>query len=73
MVVVRNMDLHMLLSSSERKSKYHPHKSMPCVVLAMNSEVVIVEMQCACAPAPSGARKMGTFIGMNDEQKRNSA
>ena len=42
---------------------------MPCVVLAMNSEAVIVEMQSA--PAPSGARKMGTFIGMNDERKQN--
>ena len=63
------MDLHMLPSSSERKRKYCPHKSMPCVVLAMNSEAVIVEMQSA--PAPSGARKMGTFIGMNDERKQN--
>ena len=59
----------MLPSSSERKRKYCPHKSMPCVVLAMNSEAVIVEMQSA--PAPSGARKMGTFIGMNDERKQN--
>ena len=59
----------MLPSSSERKRKYCPHESMPCVVFAMNSEAVIVEMQSA--PAPSGARKMGTFIGMNDERKQN--